>query len=326
MAWWLYNTDSSVPASRGVNSSTGYKGYGTSTDSRIVLQSPHASAWQVRLCSENSTDYGGVGFGPCNSNTWAPGFGGNGAGDFPTGTNGGKHLHVPLFWDMLNNNQGADNARAWAVGPVGGGSGNLQCRYMIVGDDTGQAFALFIRRAGAGTMNPCWAICGIPDNEPGPLPSDNTRRLFLFGFMNTANLGQNVTIAWGNGRADGGFLSGYSFGSRGVPISCSMGMWAYIEGNLQNASPIFHANAGDNPFLGATELTTMDLWAGVQQHWWITLTYTFPLEPRFMGTLPLMRAGRTNFPTFSTTTDAGRAWYHFQNGVYMTYNGPNPVP
>ena len=323
MLWWLYNNDSTCPQTRGTNAGTGYRGNGTSTDSRIIFQSPHATAWQVRLCSENSTDFGN--FGPCNSNTVAPGFAGNGSGDFPTGANGGKHLHGALFWDTLNSNQGADPNRSWAMG-YSGGSSTLM-RITIVGDDGGQAVAIFLRHLnGTTSPNPSFCVFGLPDNEPGPLPSDNTRRLFVLGYVSNANSGNNQNINWVSGRNDGGWLIGNAFGSLGIPISCTPGLWSNIEGGAQNTSAIYDATAGDNGFLSGSELTEVDIWVGCQQTFSSTFNYAFTLEPRFIGTIPLIRAGRANFTQYSTTTDASRAWYHFINGVYMTYNGPNPVP
>ncbi len=323
--WWLYGPDSTVPASRGSNGGTGYKGYGTSTNSRIILQSPHALAWQVRLCSENTNDT--YSSGGCSPNTAAPGFGGNASGDFPTGANGGKHLHHPLYWDTLNSNQGADPTRVWAPGYTAYGSGNLNVRVTIIGDDGGQAAALFVRKLPpTGTLNSSFTVFGLPDNEPTPLPTDNTQRLFVLGWGNPQNLGQNLNIGWYMGRVDTQYMQGNGFSSLGVPVSMAVGLWSYIEGNSQAASPIANANAGDNPFLTGTELTEVDLWAGTQQNWNYQFTYGYPLEPRLIGTVPLLRAGRTNFNAYQTTTDANRAWYHHVNGVFMSYNGPNPTP
>jgi hypothetical protein len=324
--WWLYGNDSSVPATRSSNGGTGYHGYGTSTNSRIILQSPHATAWQVRLCSEATNDQ--YSSGGCNPNTVAPGFGGNASGDFPTGASAGKHLHTALFWDTLNTNQGADPTRVFVPGYTAFGSSNLTVRITIIGDDGGQAVAIFVRKLQpSGTLNPGFAIFGLPDNEPTPLPTDNTMRLFALGWVDPQNSGQNISIGWFTGEVSVANMQGNGFSSLGVPVSAAPGLWAYIEGNGQGASPIASGNASDNPFLSGTELTDVDIWVGTQQTWNAgTYNYAYPLEPRLIGTVPMLRAGRQNFTTFSSTTDAGRAWYHHQNGVYMTYNGPNPVP
>lgn len=330
MQWWLYGNDSTVPSSRGTNAGTGYRGSGTSTDSRIVLQSPHATAWQVRLCSENSTDAGVNGAGPCNGNTVAPGFGGTGAGDFPNGASGGKHLHTPMFWDTLNGNQGNDITRVWQPGYNGGlGSGTLaQVRITIIGDDGGTAVNLFVRHLNSGSSpqpSSCWF--GLPHNEPLPLPTDNTRRLFVLGYVQSGNLGNSVNIAWGCGRYDNTLMQGNGFGSQGVPISAATGLWAHIESNNQNASAVYSGLAGDNPFLSGTELTEVDVWLGTQQNWYSSsFTYGYVMEPRLAGTIPFLRAGRANFNTYATTTDTARAFYHFVNGVFMLYYGPNPTP
>jgi hypothetical protein len=336
MQWFLYSNDSTTPATRGSNGGAGYHGNLTSTNSRIVFQSPGTwfggFVWQVRLCSENSTDYGGTGSGPCNPNTAAPGFGGTGAGDFPTGANGGKHLHHPMFWDTLNNNQGADNTRAFAPGYNGGitggaGVSNALHRITIIGDDGGQACAIFMRHLNSGASpQPSQCMFGVPNNESLPLPTDNTRRLFVLGYVNGGNNGNNVNIQWGSGRNDEPFLVGNGFGSMGLPITATTGLWTNIESNTQNASAIWSANAADNPFLTGTELTDVDVWLGTQQTWNTSFNYPYVLEPRLAGTFPFLRAGRTNFNNYQATTDASRSFYHFINGVFMRYNGPNPVP
>ncbi len=332
MEWWLYNQETTFPSTRGANTGTGYRGYtgagvGSSSNSRIILQSPHSTAWQVRLNCENSTDYSTN--HTCTATSISPGFGGNSAGDFPNGANGGQHLHQPLFWDELNSNQGADYTRAWAMGPCSATSGTLTgwlSRITIVADDGGQACAVFVRHLNSGSNpTPGWSVFGICDNEPTPLPTNNTQRLFVLGntaWQSGACIGFFCTVQGNQG------MQGNGFSSLGVPVSAAPGQWAYATGNSQNGSPITDGNATDNPFMAATELNAVDVWAGTTSNWSQSglFTYGYPFEPSLLGTIPFVRAGRTNFNTYQATSDASLAWYHFINGVFMTYNGPAPTP
>lgn len=312
--WYLYDKDINCPVAGGNNTggNNEYRGNGNSTTPRIILQSPHAAAWQVRICVETNTD------SLSNFNvdlvTYCPGFGGNVSGDFQIG---GKHLHGALFWDSstagFNTCTGlGDNA---GTGP--------QYRCTMVGDDGGQAFNLVCRRpADATTPESVMCTFGIPDNEPAPLPLDNTERLFALG----NGAGNNV----GNGRMNQCALSVGSYVNTNriqgasfhfVPISCSPSLWTYLNPVNQQASPYYDGSAGDSPFTSATELTSVDLVVGVVHTWNdVDNTVRLPYYPRVIGNLPFARAGRTNFPEYSLTTDNG-SW----SVTNTTGNGVTPI-
>lgn len=312
VGWYLYDKDINCPTQGANNGGTGYRGSGTSTTPRIILQSPHASGWQVRLCNETNTDT--LSNFNVDQTTWAPGFGGNTAGDFPTG---GKHLHGAMFWDSSTagyntcTGQG-DNA---GTGP--------QHRCTMVGDDGGQALVFMGRRPSNATTPEAFFITfGIPDNEPQPTPIDQTERLYALGNGAANNVG--------NGRMSQGALSvgsyvntnriqGASF--HGVPISCSPSLWTYLNPVGQTGSPIYDAQAGDSPFTSATELTSIDLVVGVVHTWNdVDNTVRLPYYPRVIGNLPFARAGRTNFGDFTTTTDANNWAVSTTSG-----NGVSPI-
>lgn len=318
MQWWLYEKDASPPNTRTSNGGTGYHGYGTSTCSRVILQSPHATAWQVRICCEY--DFTTNGAQTCPMVTVAPGFGGNASGDFLVA---GKHTHIPLWWDTFNTNAGADPNRVYGVG-FGDNTQIYPRRITMGGDDTGQSAFLILRKySGTGTPNHQFVTFGIPDNEPTPLPVDNTMRLFNWGGPNAANNGNNMNMLWS---VNSGCL-GMTFGSMGIPVSCSTGLWQYAMGTgQQNQSPIWASNAADSPFISATELFSVDLTAGSVINWSASLPTVLQPDVRYMGTVPFFRAGRTNFPTFSASSDVGKTWFHAINGVFFQYGGPTPVP
>lgn len=314
VGWYLYDKDINCPTNGANNAGVGYRGSGTSTTPRIILQSPHALGWQMRICNETNTDA----FTNFNVDlvTFAPGFGGNVAGDFSTG---GKHLHGAMFWDTstfgFNTCTGCgDNAGA---GP--------QHRCTMIGDDGGQALVFMGRRPGNATAPEAFFITfGLPDNEPSPVPLDNTERLYALGNGAANNVG--------NSRMSQGALSVGSYVStdriqgasfHGVPISCSPSLWTYLNPVAQAASPIYDASAGDCPFTSATELTSVDLVVGVVSSWVDgsdNNTIRLPYYPRVIGNLPFVRAGRTNFGDFTLTSDE-LSW----NVSTTTGNGVSPI-
>lgn len=299
--WYLYDKDINCPTTGNVNTSSAgqYRGSGNSTTPRVILQSPHALAWQVRICNETLTDTE-TNF---NSNymTFAPGFGGNSAGDFITN---GRHLHGAMYYDssseIYNTGIGCgDNA---GTGPI--------YRYTMMGDDTGQTVHIFARRPLNATSPPAFYInFGFPDNEPLPLPLDNVARLYCLGNAYGNNVGNgrlsDISLQVGHGTnsvIQGATMSLYNFG----PKACSPALLAYVTGNNQFAGPAFDGSASDSPFTSTTELIPVDLVSGVTQTWDnVTSTQSFPYESRVIGTIPLIRSGRTNFGDFVLATDTG---------------------
>jgi hypothetical protein len=323
--WWLVGNDAGVPQTTGTNTSTGYRGdnsVGTSTNSRIILQSPHSTGWQVRICCENFTDY--FSNSTCCLVTYAPGLGGTSSGDFPTQAQGGTHLHVPMW---LSTNGGNNPALGMAVG-TGDQNANVPRRIWIGGDDTGQAVAVMVRRAAvSGPPNHSMVIFGIPSNEVAPtLPT--IQRLFVIGNANSETNGSYMNLALWCGAFQSGGMQGTSWSYNNYPISASPSMWTYIEGVSQGSGPQFSSNGGDSPFAGGTELMAVDLIAGSTLSWYsANFPYQFSnFDIRLMGTIPFIRSGRANFAgPFQATTDVNKAWVHCANGVFLQYGGPTPM-
>jgi hypothetical protein len=314
-------------------SATTYAGNGPLASSpRIILQSPHATGWQVRISNEPSSwvVYTSVG------TRWsiAPGFNGNSLGDFPA--------HSPsLNGGLFFNNNPNDTSYAYAgttVGPgsgsgAGGASYSAGQRITCTGDDTGQAVCIIIRSSSTNTSGYQYSCFGIPDNEPSPLPPTNMQRLFVIAKQDNAyGSGYGLSFLWsvGNNSTIPG-ITGLGFGLDNSICSCSPSCWSAtaITSSGQGVSPMFSANAGDSPFLGATELLPVDLINGV---FFSSGTYggntikVMNEQTRTIGTMPFLRAGRANFGNFSTTTDANNSWYHFVNGVYLQWGGPPVIP
>lgn len=356
MNWYLYAADSLAPVQGNPNSTwpTTYGGNGNSTTSRIILQSPHPLGWQVRICNETDNDWARAlpannGTGSVSCCTAMPGFGGNASGDFAIG---GPHLHTGIFYS------GQYNAGDFGGNTIVGGNcpgfsepgtrsfpylgTDLPYRMTLVGDDTGQGVVLFGRRL-SNLSNPksYMLAFGLPENEPTPLPVNNAARLFIIGGgtgTNNNDFGNNANdISWSMGPSyfSGGsyntsnWSQGISQSTGGIPCSCATSLWSYGTGAGQFGSPIFDGSASDSPWANATELFPVDLINGTANQWngySAAPPGVLPYEPRVIGTIPHLRAGRANFDEYATTNDPSRAWQHMRRGVYVTWNGPQVAP
>lgn len=333
--WYLYEKDVSCPTQGAVNNkpSGSYFGDGTSTTPRIILQSPHALGWQVRICNETSTDVsqnGGTGAGTCPTTSVSPGFGGNVSGDFPTF---GQHFHAPMW-----NNSNLIAYLGGAPGMSDNAGAGIQYRVTAVGDDTGQSVVMYMRRQGDATSpSSSILVFGFPNNEPTPLPVNNTARLFCIGGGYSGGSGNGMndgglyasTQASAQGTIGGNaFAQGMTQTPFGVPAMVAASFWTYVTGVGQQGGPHFDGSAGDNPFISATELLPLDLVQATVTGWNTSnnATPVYPLAPRAMGTIPLVFQGRTNFGEFSPSTDPGRAFQHLRRGLYIPWNGPSFVP
>lgn len=302
--WYLYERDTLCPISGNDNSNVnGYRSNGNSTTPRIILQSPHAMGYQVRICNESATYTVNSNSPMTGAITVAPGFNGDSAGDFPVG---GNHLHGVLFGDYANVGDNLSKAIGISMGNVTSAT-NLQFRYTLIGDDSGNTFSIFARRSNAtGFANSFLLTFGIPDNEPTPLPLKNIQRLFTIGHYasdQNSSPANNISLFVGNGNT-AQLCGGAAFWDE--PVACNPCMLAYVTGNNQFAGPASDAQAGDCPIISSTELITVDLVSGAYPNYQHSGTsYALQLAPRYIGTLPVIRFGRTNFGDFTLTTDAG---------------------
>lgn len=361
MNWYLYGAEAVCPTDGAVNSTwpSTYGGTGNSTTPRVILQSPHALGWQVRVCNEARSDWarnigqtnGATGSVP--TLTAIPGFGGNSAGDFV----GTQHLHTAQFYS------GTYDASAYAPNSYVAGNtpgfgepavheliyspstySGITYRITIVGDDTGQGIVMTGRRMfDAGGPKPYILCFGLPENEPSPLPVNNVARLFCIGsgastssnndFGNSLNNGGLVpgvmfNTVFGAGETHNNTAQGISQSLGGIPCSCVPAMWSYSTGSGNYGGPPFDGSGGDAPWANGTELQPMDLINGT----WTSFcgggaTNNFlPYEPRIIGTIPHLRNGRSNYDEYATTNDANRSFQHLRLGYYIVWNGPQVVP
>lgn len=333
--WWLYEKDLNCPGQGAPNSAktTGeYRGDGNSTTPRIILQSPHAIGWQVRLCNESTGDFASdTSARNCPAMSVSPGFNGNSSGDFTTF---GQHFHAPQWY-----NSSSTNYLGGAPGFGDGGGTGAQFRITMVGDDAGQGCVVYGRRPNNATLPSSNIVCfGMAENEQVPIPVNNVARLFVLGtgFSGSDGFGSRSTNDGGlfqqtGSPANSWFVTapgaqGMGATPFGTPCQCAAAMWAYVTANGQQASIIFDSSATDNPFTSSTELLPIDIIQATLGQYGNITTQVYPFSPRIIGTIPHIREGRGNFGDFSPTTDFARGWQHLRRGLYIPWNGPNIIP
>jgi len=336
MNWYLYEKDTITSAlvqgaSNG-NTSLQYRGNGTSATPRIILQSPSALGWQVRICHETVND-SGCGTSPisaeCALITFAPGFGGNASGDFVVS---GPHLHTPLFF-----NSNSNNFQGGAVGfgdnvNIPSGTTFMQYRITMVGDTDGYGISIFGRRPGnASSPRSYFLTFGMSQSEPTPLPPNNEARLFALGSGNSQSSGNSLNdLSWYPANIAAAAAQGVTMksavGAFAVPVTAAVSMLGYAFGNTAQNSPIFDGSAGDTPWFGGVELFEVDIIGGILNTWNNSGAgnFGFPtLDGRFLGSIPHIREGRANYAEYSTTADL--VAQHMRRGLWLLWNGPPVV-
>jgi hypothetical protein len=275
------------------------------------MQSPHASAYQVRLTYEAPGDISSTG-NVRNAATVAPGYGGDSIGDFPVA---GLHLHGGLYYNVASPNA---NHVGLTVGINGSTNTGIHRFYMWGEDSTGTVIT--VTRDFEKTSNG-WSAFGLPEDEENPNDSVPVRRLFAWGNGSIAN-SQVDSLDWGGGAVTNYIKCGVAYGYSGQPVFCSASTYCYASGQQDvNDAPRFSINGSDNPFLAQTELQTVDLVVGTWDYGGSNgNAQTLFLEPRRLGRFPIARLGRSNFGNFTTTTGT-RTWLHTLNGIYLPWYG-----
>lgn len=271
----------------------GYYGDGYFYNSRILLQSPHASGWQTRIAAEPTV--GGI---PTVS--VSVGMNGNNFGDFPVG---GVTSHIPLF---LN----AFPTGGYANTTIGGGNTGTANRYTFVGDDGGQNVFMYCRTLGAASNG--LLSMGIPDNEPSPT-APNTDRAYAYASLNIGDFGGIQIRTMQSGDTINGNL-GNSY-HNGLPELVTLTSWSPLEGQHNTFNGIvansfmYSTNASDSPFTSNTEVMPIEVWGGVTTDPAFNTPQPsggpviYGYNQRLMGTAPVLRNGRANFGNFALSSD-----------------------
>jgi hypothetical protein len=314
----------------------GYGSYSPTTASvaaasRLILESPDPTSWQVRMCLESLVDFSGSvpsGF------SIAPGFGGTATGDFAPLTFGegiGRvlHLHTAMW-----NNTTSSQYRGMTVGisPCLVSSGSKlwtkgQWRISMLVDDVSgtcgivnQNVNLPVPTSGSG-----WCVFGMSEDEteyPGPAnignPTVSIQRLFVVGSSNPQS-----NLTWESQFHVDNVTQVVGWSKYGYPVAGVLSLYS----DITNTPSHFRYQTGsvDSQWISATELLDAEILLGTVD---VTLSASAtqalwqPLQPRRLGRLPFFRQGRANFAKWATSADGN--WYHTQDGIFMPWSGPIP--
>lgn len=322
----LFLSESSFSVTSANNSAavTNYHGNGSSTTSRIILQSPNSSSWQVRLAYEAPDDRNNL----MSLATIAPGFGGDASGDFPSGSydpnNIVEHLHTPLWRNAsAADYRGSVTNFHMSIQSSPTEDTTSRIRFYAWGDDD-KGTSVFVVRNVSSSYADGWYAAGLADDDGYTLPPRTSQRLFSFGPPVTNS---TKGIIWSAGDVDGAqYYCGVSFGLNLRPVSCVPTLYSYLGGQTTTSGIKDESVASDNALLGATELQAVELIAGTldNNYKWQSFVSSrvFEFDPRKMGRFPIARLGRSNFTQWTTTTDVSSSYYHTANGVFFPWQGP----
>lgn len=300
--------------------------------SRIFLQSPDDSLWQVRLCLESDFDVKS-GSSQCGFSI-APGFY---SGLIPYETPKSRTLHAALW-----NNTTASLYRGTTVGPgpamVNNNWTTGSWRIFMWGDD--ETGTTIIINRGNTLLASGWAAFGLPEDDhlfpliaPDPEPM---RRLFVAGSPRALG-----TLEW---------KSDFTLPTQGgaPPVNCvAWGDWnAPVPAALSSFADIFNqtthfrniASAGTSSFGGYTEVVDLEILAGTFDTIQAPTTQSlFPFQPRRVGRFPIARQGSGRYPGIPSTVGyatwshspenpgdlgAGPYWLHTESGIFLPWGGP----
>lgn len=298
--------------------------------SRVFLESPDDSKWQVRLCLESDFS---VKSGSCAVGlTAAPGFY---TSTPPFESPNGRTLHGPLFFNTTSSLQ-----QGMAVGPGQLLVNNVwttgSWRITMIGDD--ETGTCLIVTRGQTLLQSGWAAFGIAEDEhlfPNIPPDPNTMlRLFTMGspraqgclnwktdFFNAGGTPPINVVAWG---------------SNEQPVPAALSAYADVFNQTTHFKDI--TVAGTTSFGGYAEVVDVDILAGTFDTIAAPTTASlFTFMPRRVGRFPFARLGSGKFPgipstvgyvTWSHSPDdpgdpgAGPRWLHTEGGIFLPWGGP----
>lgn len=323
LSWKIFEKEENASFSSGLNTQAAgsYRGWGNATTSRVILQSPHTSGWQVRLCVENSTDASSIGQDMNVAGvTLSPGFGGNSSGDFAVG---GRHLHSSLYYNTSPTNV-VSKVSGRTPGPAAAPTHTAQpARYYFWGDDeTGTCFILS-RQHGTVAESQMMCCFGLPEDEEFYPDQEDVHRLFVLGNSRANNSStQQYSLSYSFRDVNSTYIRGAAFGLGMQPVSCCPSSWCFLNANVQFGDITNFSTATRDSFTQKTELLKWDLIAGTHVYGdGSTQPNVIDLEPRRIGSLPFARRGRANAPVWSTSIDTDRSWLHIDYSLYMPWEG-----
>jgi hypothetical protein len=346
MSWALYENEltASTTWRSGSNGTLGYGSWNptsfvTASASRIILQSPDPTSWQVRMCLESLQDVSGSvpsGF------SIAPGFGGGKFGDFATQPHGDGRvpghdqnlfLHAAHWFNTTSSiyrgmtvgltpalTSSAPGSTIWTRG---------QWRISMLVDDVSGTAGMVNNNVSLPTTPASgsgWCVFGFAEDEtevPGQNNlgdvSINVNRLFVVG---SSNPGSNLT--WTSQFHGDNNMQVVGWSKFGYPIPGVLSSYSDIS-NPGNTHVRYLTSSVNTPWMGATELLDVEILLGTVDTAISSSSPVFKISPRRLGRVPMFMQGRANFPQWTATTDVTSSFYHTKDGVYMEWGGPAPT-
>ena len=331
---WFSSSNSQTQTS-GSSVRTGYGSYdagnGTliSSASRVFLQSPDESSWQVRLCLESDMDVKSgsapVGF------SIAPGFY---TAVPPLDQPNTKTLHGGLYYDTT---QSIYRGTVVGLAHLSGTGANLhfwtsgQWRINMWGNDF-DGTCIMVNR-GLTLPHSGWAAFGFPEDEQLVPPNPVTmERLFVMGSPRALG-----TLNWRSdffspSQTDPPSVCAVAWSEANGPIPASLSTYADLTNQTTHIRNI--AQAGTSSFGGFAEVIDVELISGMYDTIQAPTTSSiFTFQPRRIGRFPMARLGAGKFPTipssvgyttWSHSPDSATAplWLHTEGGVFLPWGGP----
>lgn len=296
-----------------------------SNASRVVLRSLDKSSWEVRMCLESSHDSGSV---PSRFSI-APGFGGDGDGDFgslDSGVSIGKRIftHAALWYDTTSSIY-----QGMTVGLTPAFNVNGQWRISMIMDDVSGTCGIVNRNVTLPhpiTSGSGWCVFGLAEDET-EIPADANlsdpgitgQRLFVVGSSTPTS-----KLTWQTQFHADNVTQVVGWSKLGYPVAGVLSLYSDIS-NPSNSHVRYITSSADNVWNNKTELFDAEILLGTIDVTQAASNTTplFPLQPRRLGRLPLFRQGRANFNPWTVTGDDN--WYHTEDGIFMPWGGPIPT-
>jgi hypothetical protein len=316
----------------GSNGTANYGSFNATTSSvsnasRVIMRSLDESSWEVRMCLESSHDVTGAvpsGF------SVAPGFGGNGDGDFEpldSGININKRifLHAAEWYNTTS-----QFYQGMTVGVSPAYNQNGQWRISMIIDDVSGTCGIVNHNVSLsvapGLSGSGWCVFGLTADE-SEIPSNanlgdefvNASRLFVLGSSNPQS-----KLSWQSQFHSDNVTQVVGWSKLGYPVAGVLSLY----GDISNPGPShirYVTSSTDSAWNGQTDLLDAEVLLGTVDATLASTTTSslWPFQPRRLGRLPFFMQGRANYTPWAVTGDGG--WYHTEDGIFMQWGGPAPT-
>ena len=331
--WRIFANEATFATSwqTGSNGTANYGSYTLNTSSmsnasRIIMRSLDESSWEVRMCLESAHDVAGSvpsGF------SVAPGFGGNGNGDFEpldSGVNINKRIFLHAA-EWYNTTGSLYQGMTVGLSPAYNQKG--QWRISMIIDDVSGTCGIVnhnVSLVTPGLSGSGWCVFGLSVDET-EIPATvnlgdefiNASRLFVIGSSNPQS-----KLTWQTQFHSDNVTQVVGWSKLGYPVAGVLSLYSDIT-NPGQTHVRYITSSTDSAWNSKTDLLDAEILLGTVDTTFASTTTSslFPLQPRRLGRLPFFMQGRANYVPWAVTGDGG--WYHTEDGIFMQWGGPTPT-